>query len=74
LRILLTIWVDSLCSLANSIVFAGGNLGGAVTGYGPDALFQRYGPAWTYHILGIAALVTPNLELQESKRAAPEPR
>ncbi|KAK7427296.1 hypothetical protein QQZ08_006233 [Neonectria magnoliae] len=44
--------------LANGIVFAGGGLGGAVTSYGLDALILKFGPAWTYRILGIATLVT----------------
>lgn len=44
--------------LANGIVYAGGGLGGAVTSFGLDVLIQRFGPAWTYRILGIATLVT----------------
>ena len=44
--------------LANGIVFAGGGLGGAVTSFGLDTLIQRFGPAWTYRILGLATLST----------------
>lgn len=44
--------------IANGIVSAGGGLGGAVVSYALDALIQRYGVAWAYRIMGIAALVT----------------
>ncbi len=44
--------------IANGIVFAGGGLGGAVTSFGLNSLIQRFGPAWTYRILGLATLVT----------------
>ncbi|ROT34440.1 MFS general substrate transporter [Sodiomyces alkalinus F11] len=44
--------------LANGIVFAGGGLGGALNSLVLDSLIQKYGPAWTYRVLGLATLVT----------------
>lgn len=33
-------------------------MGGAVVSYGLESLIQKFGPAWTYRILGITTLVT----------------
>ncbi|UNI19578.1 hypothetical protein JDV02_005756 [Purpureocillium takamizusanense] len=44
--------------LANGVVFAGGGLGGAAVTLLQGVLIQRFGVAWTYRIVGLAALVT----------------
>ncbi|GJN74973.1 hypothetical protein PLICBS_009067 [Purpureocillium lilacinum] len=44
--------------LANGVVFAGGGLGGAAVTVLQGVLIQRFGVAWTYRIVGLAALVT----------------
>lgn len=44
--------------LANGIVFACGGLGGAVLSFAIDALLRGLGTAWTFRVLGFAALIT----------------
>ncbi|KAJ6476111.1 major facilitator superfamily domain-containing protein [Mycena sanguinolenta] len=44
--------------LANGIVYASGGFGGAVTSFAMDALLKSVGPAYTFRIIGLCALVT----------------